>query len=355
MKASSSFHPAAIGSPIPSMFWPGVRVLGYGPTVQSSYSLQHPGLSKRHRRHGHVHRFPPPDPRQRPTFHVPFPPPGTVPPNTNIADANSGTFYSAMSNIDFEIGDGNPAAVAIRFHVAQHAFLSHMDFHIGSGLAALTEDRQRSRRPPFLWRPLRHSHRQNFACLAIHALDSTFEGQRESAIREHEAGLTLIRDTFRNVPTAIDIDPHYSDEFWVEGLPLRKYLRPPSLSATKKARSPKSVLKTPSSKRPHLCSSSRKRQENRRQRNRSTVSTLSITAYSSRRRNDGHHRHALSSRAPRARCPRLSTRHPASATHLRLGQRSHLGVTGDGKPTTPPPFKMPSPPIAFSTFPAATI
>src|ERR1035438_7818174 len=60
---------------------------------------------------------------------VPFPPPGSVPPNAAIADANSSTFYSAMSNIDFEIGDGNPAAIAIRFHVAQHAFLSHMDFH----------------------------------------------------------------------------------------------------------------------------------------------------------------------------------------------------------------------------------
>ena len=42
-----------------------------------------------------------------------------------------------MSNIDFEIGAGNPAAVAIRFHVAQHAFLTHMDFRLGSGLAGV--------------------------------------------------------------------------------------------------------------------------------------------------------------------------------------------------------------------------
>jgi len=70
---------------------------------------------------------------------IPFPPPGTVPANDAIADAGPSTFYSAMSNIDFEIGEGNPAAIAIRFHVAQHAYLSHMDFHIGSGLAALTE------------------------------------------------------------------------------------------------------------------------------------------------------------------------------------------------------------------------
>ena len=64
-----------------------------------------------------------------------------------------------MSNIDFEIGDGNPAAIAIRFHAAQHAYLSHMDFHIGSGLAALTEIGNEARGPAFLRRALRHPHR----------------------------------------------------------------------------------------------------------------------------------------------------------------------------------------------------
>src|ERR1019366_10218246 len=59
--------------------------------------------------------------------------------NEAIADANPGTFYPAMSNIDFEIGDGNPAAIGVRCHAAQHAYLSHMDFRTGSGLAALTE------------------------------------------------------------------------------------------------------------------------------------------------------------------------------------------------------------------------
>jgi hypothetical protein len=47
-------------------------------------------------------------------------------------------------------------------------------------------------------------------------LDATFEGQREAAIREHEAGLTLIRPQFKNVPTAISIDPEYSDELWIK-------------------------------------------------------------------------------------------------------------------------------------------
>ena len=53
-------------------------------------------------------------------------------------DANSSTFYSAMSNIDFEIGAGqsrrpSPCASTSR----STASCSHMDFHIGSGLAGI--------------------------------------------------------------------------------------------------------------------------------------------------------------------------------------------------------------------------
>jgi len=62
-----------------------------------------------------------------------------VPPRDDISDASQVTFYPAISNVDVEIGDGNPAAVGIRFHVAQHGYLSHMHFRIGSGLAGLMQ------------------------------------------------------------------------------------------------------------------------------------------------------------------------------------------------------------------------
>ena len=116
--------------------WPGVRVLGYGPT--RPVFVLGPGTPGFQKGVGVMVMFTgarPGDPARR----VPFAPPGSVPPNDAIADAGAGTFYSAMSNIDFDIGDGNPAAIAIRFHAAQHSYLSHMDFRIGSGLAALTQ------------------------------------------------------------------------------------------------------------------------------------------------------------------------------------------------------------------------
>jgi hypothetical protein len=147
---------------------------------------------------------------------VPFPPPGTVPPNPNVPDANPGTFYPAMSNVDFEIGDGNPAAIAIRFHAAQHAFLTHMDFHVGSGLAALTEVGNEAEDLHIIGGRYGIITDNTSPYWQFTLLDSVIEGQRDAAIREHLAQLTLVRDTIRNVPVAVDIDPHYSDELWVK-------------------------------------------------------------------------------------------------------------------------------------------
>ena len=58
-------------------------------------------------------------------------------PGEEIEDANPGTFYSAMSNINLKIEDGNPTAVALRTHYAQHSFISHVDIDIGDGKAGI--------------------------------------------------------------------------------------------------------------------------------------------------------------------------------------------------------------------------
>ncbi|HWU54191.1 MAG TPA: glycosyl hydrolase family 28-related protein [Rhizomicrobium sp.] len=153
---------------------------------------------------------------ERPGFRVPFPPPGSVPPNPNIADANPGTFYSAMSNINFEIGKGNAGAVAIRFHGAQHDYLSHIDFHIGSGLAGLNQVANEAEDLRFFGGRYGILAEKPSPAWQFTLIDSQFEGQREAAIREHEASLTLVNVSFRNVPVAIDIDPDYSDWLWAK-------------------------------------------------------------------------------------------------------------------------------------------
>jgi sugar lactone lactonase YvrE len=198
------------------LVWPGIRLIGYGanrPVFVLGKNT--PGFQQGL---GYMVVFtggrPDAVARQRRRRGEPLA--GIVPPNDLIPDANPGTFYSAMSNIDFDIQDGNPAAIGIRFHVAQHCYLAHMDFHIGSGLAALHDVGNEAEDLHFYGGQYGIMTRKPSPGWQFTLLDSTFDGQTRAAIKEHEAGLTLIRDQFKNVPTAISIDRGYSDELWVK-------------------------------------------------------------------------------------------------------------------------------------------
>ncbi len=195
--------------------WPGIRIIGYGAN-RPVFVLgkDTPGFQEGM---GYMVMFTGgrPDPSRRVSRRG-RQVMGIVPPNDRIPDASPGTFYSAMSNIDFEIQDGNPAAVGIRFHAAQHCFLTHMDFHIGSGLAGLHDVGNEAEGLHFYGGQYGIMTRKPSPGWQFTLLDSTFEGQSKAAIKEHEAGLTLVRDHFKNVPTAISIDPGYADELWVK-------------------------------------------------------------------------------------------------------------------------------------------
>ena len=194
--------------------WPGIRVIGYGekrPVFVLADAT--PGFQQGMGTMFFFAGMRAPGGRG---FRRPPPPPGPVPPNPAAADAGPGTFYSAMSNIDFEIGADDGAAVAVRFHVAQHGYLAHMDFHIGSGLAALNDIGNEAEDLHFFGGRYGILTRKPSPAWQFTLIDSTFDGQREAAIRENEAGLTLVHCAFRNVPTAIAIDEHYSDELWVK-------------------------------------------------------------------------------------------------------------------------------------------
>ena len=204
--------------------WPGVRLIGYGarrpvlvlapntPGYQAgpSYMVLFTGGRTGEIRRGGL---------QRPANAPPIAPvafPGTVPATIGVVDANPGTFYSAMSNIDFDIGAGNAGAVGIRFHVAQHCFLTHMDFHIGSGMAALHDIGNEAEDLHFYGGQYGIMTGRPSPGWQFTLLDSSFDGQREAAIKEHEAGLALVNDSFKNVPTAIEIEPKHIEELWIK-------------------------------------------------------------------------------------------------------------------------------------------
>jgi hypothetical protein len=137
-----------------------------------------------------------------------------------IVDANEFTFYSGISNLDFEIGEGNPTAIAVRFHVAQHSFLQHMRFLVGDGRAALEDvgngaiDLQIeggeygiiSVRTSPAWQFL--------------LMDSSLTGQKRAAIHTQEVGMTLVRDRIARTPVAVEITPGMTEQLFGRDLVL---------------------------------------------------------------------------------------------------------------------------------------
>jgi len=141
-------------------------------------------------------------------------------------DGGAGTFYSTMSNIDIEIGPGNPAAIAVRFHVAQHCYLSHMDFRLGSARAGLKDIGNEIEDLHFHGGQVGIITKRSAPGWPILVIDCTFEGQSEAAISCDEAGLAVVRPHFKNVPTAISIVPDKPDELWLSDARLENITGP---------------------------------------------------------------------------------------------------------------------------------
>ncbi len=180
--------------------WSGIRLIGYGATRPVLVlGANTPGYQEGSGKYlVHFVSDRPADPKQP------------------VRDANPGTFYSAMSNIDLEIGDGNPAAVGVRSHYAQHCFLSHMDFQIGSGRAGVEEVGNESSDLHFFGGEFGITTHKPSPSWPFALLDSTFSGQRRAAIETEEAGLTLIRVQVSDVPTAVLVRANRSEELWLE-------------------------------------------------------------------------------------------------------------------------------------------
>jgi len=194
--------------------WPGIRVIGYGatrPTLVLAPST--PGYQDGEK---FMVFFPGRRPRDpgdvaTPTFN------GRGGVNMNVQnDANPGTFYSAMSNVDIEIGDGNPGAVGIRGRYAQHCYLSHIDFNVGTGFAGIHDTGNFAEDLHFHGGKYGIVMRTPSPGWQYTLLDASFDGQSIAAIKTHDAGLTLIRPHFTHVPTAISIDPTYTEQLWLK-------------------------------------------------------------------------------------------------------------------------------------------
>ncbi len=137
-----------------------------------------------------------------------------------VVDGNEFTFYSGINNIDFEIGPGNPAAIAIRFHVAQHSFLEHMNIKVGQGRAGV-EDVGNGAIDL-------HIEGGEYGIISVRTapawqfllMDSTISGQRHSAIHTQEVGMTLVRVHISHVPVAVEITRRMTEQLYGRDLVL---------------------------------------------------------------------------------------------------------------------------------------
>lgn len=141
---------------------------------------------------------------------------GMVQPGHPINDAGASTFYSALSNIDLKIEDGNPYAVALRTHYAQHSFISHVDIQIGQGKAGMFDVGNEMEDVRFFGGDYGIYTTKASPGWPFMMLDTYFQGQRKAAIRTQEAGLTIIRMIVKDVPVVIDIDSNFWEKLIME-------------------------------------------------------------------------------------------------------------------------------------------
>jgi hypothetical protein len=188
--------------------WSGIRLIGYGahrPVFLLAAAT--PGFQQGHEFLG-TGRYMLQFASRRPASGAP------------VVDANEFTFYSGISNLDFEIASGNPAAIAIRFHVAQHSFLSHMNFNIGGARAALEDVGNNASDLHIIGGEFGIISVRTSPAWQFLLMDSSIEGQRRAAIHTQEVGMTLVRVRIAHTPIAVEISPGMTEQLYGRDLTL---------------------------------------------------------------------------------------------------------------------------------------
>lgn len=131
-------------------------------------------------------------------------------------DAGAGTFYSAISNIDFTIEDGNPHAVVLRTHFAQHGFISHSVMNIGKGKAGIFDVGNELENVKFIGGEYGIYTYRTSPGWPMMIVDTWFENQRKAAILTYEAGLAIVKMQVRNVPVVVEMGDSKPDRLYME-------------------------------------------------------------------------------------------------------------------------------------------
>lgn len=178
--------------------WSGIRLIGYG-NKRPEFILEEntPGFQDENSKY--MIHFASRKPRE----------------GQPVRDANPGTFYSAVSNINFRIKSGNPSAVAVRSHFAQHCYIAHVDFYIGNAKAGVEEVGNEIEDCRFFGGQYGIITKKPSPSWPFLLIDSFFEGQSKTAISTEEGGLTIVRNHFKNVPSVVVVNPERAEELFM--------------------------------------------------------------------------------------------------------------------------------------------
>lgn len=135
---------------------------------------------------------------------------------TKIQDANPGTFYSAISNVNVRLGEGNPYAVAFRTHYAQHCFINHIDINVESGMAGIYDVGNEMEDI--------YINGGKYGIITTKCspgwpfvmVDTRFSGQTIAAIFTREAGFNIIRTHCVNTSKFIEVEDGYFEKIYIE-------------------------------------------------------------------------------------------------------------------------------------------
>ena len=133
-----------------------------------------------------------------------------------VADASAGTFYSGISNVDFRIGKGNPMAIALRTHLAQHGIVSHVSVYGGDGFACLYDAGNELEDVEFFGARYGISSNVSSPSWPIAMVDAYFEGQKEAAVLTRNAGFAIVNMKVKDAPVAVLCEKDMADRLYLE-------------------------------------------------------------------------------------------------------------------------------------------
>ena len=131
-------------------------------------------------------------------------------------DATAGTFYSAISNVNFRIEKGNPKAIALRTHFAQHSFVSHCNFYTGEGYAGIYDLGNEIENLKFYGGEYGISSSRTSPGWPMMMIDLYFEGQRRAAVISRNTGMTIVSMHVKDAPVAVELQQGVADRLFME-------------------------------------------------------------------------------------------------------------------------------------------